>query len=129
MARFAIPRKVPQATADIRAVFNARHRQEAEQLLALVVQKYAKTASDLADWMEENIPEGLTVFSFPEKHRRRLRTTNGLERLNREIRHRTRVAVLIPNTASCLRLVTAIITEISEEWQTGRIYIRLDDDV
>ena len=77
--------------------------------------------------MEENIPEGLTVFSFPEKHRRRLRTTNGLERLNREIRRRTRVAVLFPNTASCLRLVTAIVMEISEEWQTGRIYLRLDD--
>ena len=63
-----------------------------------------QNSSDLADWMEENIPEGLTVFSFPEKHRRRLRTTNGLERLNREIRRRTRVAVLFPNTASCLRL-------------------------
>ena len=117
-----------EVAADIRAVFNARHRQEAEELLALVVQKYAKTAPDLANWMEENIPEGLTVFSFPEKHRRRLRTTNGLERLNREIRRRTRVAVLFPNTASCLRLVTAIIMEISEEWQTGYIYIRLDED-
>jgi putative transposase len=130
-AQAYVPRRAlkSEVAADIRAVFNARHRQEAEQLLALVVQKYAKTASDLAVWMEENIPEGLTVFSFPEKHRRRLRTTNGLERLNREIRRRTRVAVLFPNTASCLRLVTAMIMEISEEWQTGRVYIRLDDDV
>ncbi|HET6446322.1 MAG TPA: transposase [candidate division Zixibacteria bacterium] len=83
----------------------------------------------MADWMEENIPDGLTAFSFPEKHRRRLRTTNGLERLNRVIRRRTRVAVLFPNTASCLYLVTAIVMEISEELHTGRIYIRLDDDV
>ena len=130
-AQAYVPRRAlkSEVAADIRAVFNARHQQEAEQLLALVVQKYAKTASDLAVWMEENIPEGLTVFSFPEKHRRRLRTTNGLERLNREIRRRTRVAVLFPNTASCLRLVTAIVMEISEEWQTGRTYIRLDDDV
>jgi putative transposase len=130
-AQAYVPRRAlkSEVAADIRAVFNARHRQEAEQLLALVVQKYAKTASDLAVWMEQNIPEGLTVFSFPEKHRRRLRTTNGLERLNREIRRRTRVAVLFPNTASCLRLVTAMIMEISEEWQTGRVYIRLDDDV
>jgi putative transposase len=118
-----------EVAADIRAVFNARHRQEAEELLAFAVKKYAETSSGLADWMEENIPEGLTVFSFAEKHRVRLRTTNGLERLNREIRRRTRVAVLFPNTASCLRLVTAIIMEISEEWQTGRIYIRLDDNV
>jgi putative transposase len=89
--------------ADIRSVFNARHRQEAEVLLALLVHKYAKTAPDLANWLEENILLGLTVFSFPEKHLHRLRTINGLERLNREIRRRTRVAVLFPNTASCLR--------------------------
>lgn len=118
-----------EVAADIRAIFNARNRQEAEQLLVLAAQKYAKTASSLARWMEENIPEGLTVFSFPEKHHRRLRTTNGLEQLNREIRRRTRVAVLFPNTASCLRLVTAIVMEISEEWQTGRTYIRLEDAV
>ena len=129
-AQAYVPRRTlkSEVAADIRAVFNARHRHEAEELLALAVQKYAKTAAELANWMEENIPDGLTVFSFPEKHRRRLRTTNGLERLNREIRRRTRVAVLFPNTASCLRLVTAIITEISEEWQTGYIYIRLDED-
>jgi transposase-like protein len=129
-AQAYVPRKAlkSEVAADIRAVFNARHRQEAEELLAFAVQKYAQIASDLAVWMEENIPEGLTVFSYPEIHRRRLRTTNGLERLNREIRRRTRVAVLFPNTASCLRLVTAIVMEISEEWQTGRIYLRLDDD-
>jgi len=127
-AQAYVPRRAlkSEVAADIRAVFNARHRQEAEELLASAVQKYATIASDLADWMEENIPEGLTVFSFPENHRRRLRTTNGLERLNREIRRRTRVAVLFPNSASCLRLVTAIVMEISEEWQTGRIYLCLD---
>ena len=130
-AQAYVPRRSlkSEVAADIRAVFNARHRQEADELLALAVQKYTKTAADLALWMEENIPEGLTVFSFPENHRRRLRTTNGLERLNREIRRRTRVAVLFPNTASCLRLVTAIVMEISEEWQTGRTYMRLDDNV
>jgi putative transposase len=128
-AQAYVPRRAlkSEVAADIRAVFNARNRQEAEELLASAVQKYANVASDLADWMEKNIPEGLTVFSFPEKHRRRLRTTNGLERLNREIRRRTRVAVLFPNTASCLRLVTAIVMEISEEWQTGRIYLSLDN--
>ena len=126
MSRKALKSEV---AADIRAVINARERQEAEELLAIVVQKYAKMASDLAEWMEKNITERLTVFSFPEDHRRCLRTTKGLERLNREIRCRTRDAVLFPNTASCLRLVTAILMEISEEWQTGRINIRLDNNV
>ncbi len=78
--------------------------------------------------MEENIPEGLRLFSFSEKYRRRLRTTDGLERLNRENRRRARAVVLFPNTASGLRLVTAIIIEISEESRTGCIYIRLDAD-
>jgi hypothetical protein len=56
-----------EVAADIRAVFYARHQQEVEDLLALAVQKYSKTASDLAEWMEENIPGGLTIFSFPVK--------------------------------------------------------------
>ena len=77
--------------------------------------------------MEDNVPESLTVFSFPDTHRSCLRTTNGLERLNREIRRRTRVATLFPNEDSCLRLVTAVVMEISDEWQTGRTYIRLDN--
>jgi transposase-like protein len=59
---------------------------------------------------------------FPEKHRRRIRTVNMLERINKEIRRRTRVASLFPNAASCLRLVSAVTMEISEDWQTGKKY-------
>ena len=93
-----------------------------------VVAKYTQDAPRLARWLEENLPEGLTVFAFPESHRRLIRTTNGLERLNREIRRRSRVAALFPNRASCLRLVTAVVMEISEEWQTGRRYIKWESD-
>jgi putative transposase len=57
-----------------------------------------------------------------------LHTVNGLEWLNREVRRRSRVAVLLSSEASCLRLVTAIIMEISEDWETGRVYLRLDKD-
>ena len=114
--------------SDIRAVFNAPDRAAADALLKKTVAKYAQDAPRLADWMEENLPEGLTVFAFPEKHRRLIRTTNGLERLNREIRRRTRVATLFPNEASCLRLVTAVVMEISEDWQTGRRYIKWESD-
>lgn len=118
-----------QVAADIRAIFNAANLHEAEALLAKTVQKYAHSASRLASWMEDNIPEGLTVFAFPEVHHRRLRTTNGLERLNREIRRRSRIAAIFPNEASCLRLVTALVMETSDEWVTGRTYIRLDQDI
>lgn len=68
--------------------------------------------------MEDNIEEGLTVFAFPEEHQRRIRTTNGMKRLNREIKRRTKVASLFPNQESCLRLVTAIVQEIHEDWCT-----------
>ena len=53
--------------------------------------------------------------------------TNMLERLNREIRRRTRVVSIFPNEAACLRLVSALLMEISEEWLTGRIYLSFDD--
>jgi putative transposase len=128
-AQAYVPRRAMkrEVAADIRAIFNAATRQDAETLLARTVEKYAPQASALADWMEENIPQGLTIFAFPSEHQRRLRTTNSLERLNREIRRRSRVVMLFPNEASCLRLVTAVVMEISDEWQTERIYLRLDD--
>jgi len=116
-----------EVAADIRAIFNAANRHEAEALLAKTVQKYAQSAARLAAWMEENLPEGFTVFAFPSHQQRLLRTTNGLERLNREIRRRSRIAAIFPNEASCLRLVTAIVMEISEDWVTGRTYMRLDE--
>ncbi len=128
-AQAYVPRQSMKAAvaADIRAIFNATSRTGAEALLAEFVRKYKKRAPRLAAWAEENIPEGLTIFSFPERHRRRIRTSNSLERLNREVRRRSRVAVLFPNIASCERLVTAVLMEISEEWETGRTYMRLDN--
>jgi len=115
-----------EVAADIRAIFNAPNRTEAERLLKMTVNKYEAGAAKLATWMEENIPQGLTVFDFPAEHRRRLRTTNGVERLNKEIRRRTRVASIFPNEDACLRLVTAIVMETSEEWETGRIYLKFE---
>ena len=90
------------------------------QLLGEAVAKYAQDAPRLASWMEENLPEGSTIFALPEFHRRLIRITNGLERLNREIGHRSRVAALFPNNTSCLRLAAAVVMEISEDWKTGK---------
>lgn len=113
--------------ADIRAVFNAGDRDEADALLKRTIVKYETTAPKLANWMEENLPEGLTVFSFPASHRRLLRTTNGLERVNRELRRRTRVASIFPNDASCLRLISAVLMEISDDWQTDKAYMTFNE--
>jgi putative transposase len=114
-----------EVAADIRAIFNAPDRELAELQLRKTVEKYAHSASRLADWLERNILDGLTVFSFPEDHWRRIRTVNSLERVCKEIRRRTRVATIFPNEASCLRLVSSVLMEISETWETGRIYLEL----
>lgn len=111
---------------DLRGVWDAPDRGEAERQLALLVKKYQATAPQLATWLEANVPEGLTVFALPADHRRRLRTSNPLERLNEEIKRRTRVATLFPNEASLMRLVTAILQETSEDWETGKIYLSLE---
>ena len=85
--------------------------------------KPQQNAPKLAAWLEESLPEGLTVLSFPEPHRRLLRTTNGVERVSREIKRRTQVASIFPNEASCLRLVSALLMETSDDWQAGKAYL------
>jgi putative transposase len=112
-----------EASAELRGVFNAPSRSEAQRLLGLMVQKYSAVSKKLAAWLEAAVPEGLTVLDFPVEHRRRLRTNNGLERLNREIKRRTRVATLFPNEASLLRLATAVLMETDEEWQSDKRYL------
>lgn len=111
---------------DLRSVLDASDRAEADQRLAALVKKYADAAPRLAAWLEENVPEGLTVLGLPAAHRRKLRTTNSLERINKEIKRRTRVATLFPNEQSALRLVTAVLMEISEDWETNRTYLTME---
>jgi len=111
-----------EVAADIRAMFNAPDRKTAQESLQTAIQKYAVSAPRLSAWLEDNLAEGFTVFDFPLEHRRSLRTTNSLERINKEIRRRTRVVGVFPNEASCLRLVSALLMETSEEWQIGKHY-------
>jgi len=109
----------------IRRIYNADDRAEADRRLKTTVVRYHKTAPGLASWLEENIPETLEVFAFPAAHRKRLRTNNGLERLSKEIKRRTRVATLFPNEASVLRLVSAVLSEISAAWKTERVSLNM----
>jgi transposase-like protein len=114
-----------KVAGDIRDIFNALDREEANKRLKDCVRKYAETAPDLSAWMEEAIPEGLTVFALPSAHWKKMRTSNMLERLNKEIKRRTSVATLFPNEASLLRLVSAVLMETSEEWESGKVYLRM----
>ena len=113
--------------ADIRSVFNAPNGDEAQRLLSLMVKKYQDSASDLAAWMEDNIPEGLTVMALPRAHQKRMRTSNLCERVNKEVHRRTKVVGIFTNVESCLRLVTALLVEIDEQWQESRIYLDMQN--
>jgi len=109
-----------EVARDIRHIFTAATLAEAQRLLGLAIERWKEKAPQLTSWMEQNIPEGLTTFQFPEEHRKKLRTSNVVERINKEIKRRTRVACIFANEASCLRLVTAIVLEISDDWGSGR---------
>ena len=115
-----------EVTADLRDIFDAPDRAEADRRLASAVTKYAKTAPKLADWMESNVPESLTVFCLPARHRVRMRTSNMLERLNREIKRRTRVVSIFPNDDALLRLASAVLMEVDEAWMSGRKYLTME---
>jgi putative transposase len=80
----------------------------------------------LAQWLEVEGEETLTCFHFPAPHRKRLRTTNGVERVNQELKRRSRVVRIFPNRESCRRLAAALLKEWHEDWITGRRYLRME---
>jgi transposase-like protein len=117
-----------ELAADLRAIFAAPDREQALQIASSVAEEWRKKGNErIAKRIEEHVEECLTCLAFPESHRRRIRTTNGLERLNQEIKRRTRVVRIFPNEESCLRLVTALAVEQSEEWITGRRYLDMSE--
>ena len=117
-----------EVASDIRAVLTAPNDDEAKRLLGKAVVKYEATAPELSKWMEKNVTESLTILQFPEKHRKKLRTSNVAERVNRELKRRTRLVSIFSNVESCLRLVSALAAEIDEEWQTGNTYMVMNVD-
>jgi len=117
---------VDEVVADLRDIFAAPDRSEADRRLQCAVEKYADQAPKLADWMEANVPESLTVFCLPASHRVRMRTSNMLERLNRELKRRTRVVSIFPSDTSLLRLASAVLMEVDEDWMSGRKYLTME---
>jgi putative transposase len=111
----------------LRGVFAAPSREVAARLASELAARWRASHPRVAEHLEEHIEECLSCLAFPDSHRRRIRTTNGLERLNQEIKRRTRVVRIFPNRESCLRLVTALAVEQSEEWVTGRRYLDMGE--
>ena len=126
-ARGKVARKHQAAlTADLKAIYAAPDREWALSLAREVVERWSASHPAVAEWLEVGIEATLACFAFPEPHRRRIRSTNGLERFNQELRRRTRVVRIFPNREACLRLVTALCVEQSEEWLSGRKYLDME---
>jgi len=112
----------------LKDIFTAADEKEAlrrkEHLVLKLEEKYPKVAV----WVDENLESCLTVLNLPVDHRRKMKSTNMLERLNEELRRRSRVIRIFPNQASCLRLAAALCQETSEIWETGRRYLNFDKE-
>lgn len=115
----------------LRPIFNAKERAEADQRLKDAVQHYESAAPKLARWLEHNVPESLTVFTLAGAHRKKMRTTNGIERpIQQELKRRTRNVRVFPNTDALTRLASAILVEIDEQWSTQtKRYITWQEDL
>ncbi len=115
--------KIGQAMRDI---FNSPTLEDAEAMLKRKIKTFTETNQALAQWMEDNVREGLTVYAFPRSLHKKIRTVNGVENLNKQIRRRTRVVGIFPHSDSALRLISAVMAEIHDEWLTGRCYLNLE---
>ena len=131
MSHFTVERAIPSISMrkdvaqTMQDIFNAPSKERAKARLKLAVEKYQEKAPRLSEWLEENYEEGFMFFDYPEEHRKKIRTNNVSERLNQEIKRRTNIARLFPNSESALRLATAIVVEIHEEWISGRTYLTI----
>ncbi len=113
----------PLVLSLMRSVTEAPTREAA---LKAAVEALAKKAPKTASLLEEHGEEILGVYALPEPHSKRMRTTNMLERQNQEMKRRTRVVRVFPHAASCLRLVSALLIETSQQWME-RLYLRMED--
>lgn len=113
--------------ADLRSLFTATTPIQARAMAGQLADKWRGTHPAVARSLEEESEACFACLAFPLAHQPRIRTTNGMERLNQELKRRTRVIRIFPNRAACLRLVTALCVEQSEEWESGRQYLDLTE--
>ncbi|MCL6516793.1 IS256 family transposase [Alicyclobacillus sp.] len=124
----AVPKNLQEELyGKVRAILDAPDVDTARLLLKRVVDEYGERASKAVDILESAFDDITAVLVLPERYRKRLRTTNGQERLNEEIRRRDRVIRIYPNRDSVMRLIGALLMEIDEKWQTGHGYFDMTE--
>ena len=121
-----LPRKADDdCLQELRWIYDRRDLQEANRDLAAWITKWQGKYPKLVDWVESNIGETLSFYRLPRAHHKHLKSTNMLERLNEEIKRRTRVVRIFPNTESCLRLIRALCVETHETWLEDNRYLNM----
>jgi len=121
-----LPRKADDdCLQELRWIYDRRDIQEANRDLAAWIGKWQGKYPKLVDWVENNIGETLSFYRLPRAHHKHLKSTNMLERLNEEIKRRTRVVRIFPNETSCLRLVRALCAETHETWLEDSRYLNM----
>ena len=122
-----IPRKADDdCLQELRWLYDRRNIDEARSDLAAWIERWQSKYPRLTDWVEDHIEETWTFYRLPRQHHKHLKSTNMLERLNEEIRRRTRVVRIFPNADSCLRLVRALAVETHEDWLEANRYLNMD---
>lgn len=111
----------------LRAIFDAPDIQTAGILFSKTLETYQDKAPKAMKTLENGFDDATAVLMLPEKYRKRLRTTNAMERLIEEIRRRERVIRIFPNRESLVRLVGALLIECDEKWASGRRYFDMAD--
>jgi transposase-like protein len=109
----------------LKDVLAATSREDAIIRKKRLVEELTESKPNISQWIDEDIEFCLSVYNLPEFHRRRMRSTNMLERFNQELKRRSRVIRIFPNEASCLRLLGTLCMEQSEEWETGKMYLNM----
>lgn len=122
-----LPRKADDdCRQELRWLYDRRNLKEAQQDLQAWLKRWERRYPKLTDWVETNIGETLNFYSLPRQHHKHLKSTNMLERLNEEIKRRTRVVRIFPNPASCLRLIRALCAETHEGWLEDHRYLNME---
>lgn len=122
-----LPRKADDdCLQELRWMYERMDLKEAQADLAAWLDRWSQRYPKLTDWVEENIADTFTFYRLPKEHRKHLKSTNMLERLNEEIKRRTRVVRIFPSTSSCLRLVRALCVEIHEGWLEDSRYLNMN---
>jgi putative transposase len=121
-----VPRKVADdCLQELRWIYDRRDLTEVRRDIAAWLAKWQTKYPKLCDWVEDNIEETLAYYRLPLPHHKHMKSTNMLERLNQEIKRRTHVVRIFPNTESCLRLVRALVVETHENWLEGTRYLNM----